>query len=184
MHSTLKRIFGIVSLLALAALTSAVGARGLAGQSALTEHTLDLDDPEARYSTTIEDLRWLVGTWRGEGFGGTVEEVWLPAAHDQMAGLFRHYQDDDAGFSEIMTLVNVDGQTLLRVKHFNPDFTGWETQNESVDFRLVGDDLRTLHFKGLTLTSPMPDRLEIYIAMRGSDGELREESLVFRRVMR
>lgn len=156
----------------------------LAAQSPLTEHTVTLDDPEARYTMEVGDADWLVGTWRGEGFGGTVEEVWLPAAHGQMIGTFRHYRDDDAGFSEIMALGAVDGQTLLRVKHFNPDFTGWETQDESVDFRFVEADVRTLRFRGLTLTSPSSDRLEIYLAMRGSDGEVREELLSYRRVGR
>ena len=156
----------------------------LVAQSSLTEHTLTLDDDAARYTLDIQAADWLVGTWRGEGFGGTVDEVWLPAAHGQMIGTFRHYQEDEPGFSEIMSLGDVDGQTLLRVKHFNPDFTGWETQNESVDFRFVSADFRTLHFRGLTLMSPAPDRLEIYIAMRGSDGVLREEVLSYRRVAR
>lgn len=169
--------------LALGALL-AVAVTPLAGQTALTENTITLDDPNARFELDLSEATWLVGTWRGEGFGGTVEEVWLPAAHDQMIGTFRHFRDDDAGFSEIMALGAVDGQTLLRVKHFNPDFTGWETKDESVDFRFVESDLRTLRFRGLTLTSPSPDRLNIYIAMRGGDGQLREELLSYRRVTR
>ena len=161
-----------------------VGAGPVLGQSPLTEHTLTLDDPEARYELTLDDAAWLVGTWRGEGFGGTVEEVWLPAAHEQMIGAFRYYGQEEEGFSELMTLAHVDGQTLLRVKHFNPDFTGWETQDESVDFRFVRAGSQALHFRGLTLVSPSPDLLKIYIAMRGDDGELLEEALRYRRVSR
>ncbi len=173
-------------LLAAVILPTTIGLGGptpAGAQSALTEHTVTLDDDEARYTVDIKQANWLVGTWRGNGFGGTVEEVWLPAAHGQMIGTFRHHRDDDAGFSEIMSLGEFDGQTLLRVKHFNPDFTGWETQEESVDFRFVNSEFRTLRFRGLTLVSPAPDRLEVYIAMRGSDGELREERLQYRRVM-
>lgn len=156
----------------------------LAAQAALTEHTITLDDDDARYVLDLAKAEWLVGTWRGEGFGGTVEEVWLPAAHDQMIGAFRYYGEEEAGFSELMTLAHVDGQTLLRVKHFNPDFTGWETQDESVDFRFVEAGDRILRFRGLTLTSPNPDVLHIYIAMRDGSGQLNEELLHYRRVGR
>lgn len=177
MNRTLSSIGSCMVLLA-------VSAGPVLGQSPLTEHTVTLDDPDARHALSLEDAEWLVGTWRGEGFGGTVEEVWLPAAHEQMIGAFRYYGEEEEGFSELLTLTHVDGQTLLRVKHFNPDFTGWETQNESVDFRFVSAAAKALHFRGLTLMSPSPDVLEIYLAMRGDDGELREEALRYRRVSR
>jgi hypothetical protein len=180
MNRTRCRLSSIGSCLAL----WVVGAGPVLGQSPLTEHTVTLDDPDARYALTLDDAEWLVGTWRGEGFGGTVEEVWLPAAHEQMIGAFRYYGQEEEGFSELMTLTHIDGQTLLRVKHFNPDFTGWETQDESEDFRFVGVGHRALHFRGLTLVSASPDVLDIYIAMRGSNGELREEALRYRRVSR
>ena len=141
-------------------------------QTPLTEHTFRPETHETPGTLDLADAAWLVGTWTGSGFGGTVEEVWLPPAHGQMIGMFRHYTDAEAGFSEIMSLgAGPDGGTLLRVKHFSPEFEGWEEKDESVDFRFIRADADALYFSGLTLRREGADALKIYIAMdQGGDG--------------
>ena len=51
---------------------------GLA-QSAQTANTLKLDQPTARPKATLQDIKMLVGHWKGEFLGATAEELWLPA---------------------------------------------------------------------------------------------------------
>ena len=101
-------------------------------QSPLTEHTLRLDESAdvERQAADLSQLTWLVGHWRGEGLGGTVDEMWGPAAAGTMLGTFRLTKDNQVGFTEFFMLSEDDETLVLRLKHFNPDFTGWEAQNE------------------------------------------------------
>ena len=154
----------------------------IGAQSPLTDHTFRLEESESAAVLDLNAASWLVGSWAGTGFGGMVEEVWLPPAHGQMIGLFRYHGEDDAGFSEIMALGERDAGTLLQVKHFSPDFEGWEARDESVDFRFIRADADALYFSGLTLRHAEGDRLRIFIAMRGSDGTTRERVLEYDRV--
>src|SRR5688572_27278838 len=77
-------------------------------------------------AATIEDAAWLAGRWVGEGFGGQMEETWAPPVGGQMVGHFRYWRDGQPQIYEIMLMDVVEGGVRLRVKHFNPDFTGWE----------------------------------------------------------
>lgn len=160
----------------------ALGAGPAHAQTQITEHTLRTEKSEAPGTLDFDDAAWLVGSWTGTGFDGTVEEVWLPPAHGQMLGLFRHFTEAEAGFSEIMTLgEGPDGGTLLRVKHFSAAFQGWEEKDESVDFRFIRADSDALYFSGLTLRREGNDGLKIYIAMSQGDGSAREAVLQYRR---
>ena len=151
-------------------------------QDHLTENTYRTDKSDRPGTLDLEDATWLIGTWTGTGFGGTVEEVWLPAAHGQMVGLFRHYTGDEPGFSEILTLgESGEGGTRLRVKHFSSTFEGWEARDESVDFRFIRADPEALYFSGLTLRREEGDVLKIYIAMSQQNGTVEEAVLEYRR---
>ena len=57
-----------------------------AAQSQLTEHTFKLEDPDVRPPATLEDAAWLTGSWGGEAFGGSFEQVWNPASAGSMVG--------------------------------------------------------------------------------------------------
>ena len=76
----------------------------------------------AENEISIEDFAFMSGYWRGEGMGGRSEEMWMPPAGARMFGIFK--QSDDSGliFSEFMEITNVEGEFVLRLKHFNPDF--------------------------------------------------------------
>ena len=129
----------------------------------------------------VSDLDFLVGRWTGEAFGGQIEEVWHPAMGGQMIGTFRLIQDGAPAFSEHMLITNPLDGVVLRLKHFNPDMTGWEEKDEFVEFPLVAVDLEdsTAWFGGLTLKRS-GDRLVIYLAMTTAGGA-REEVMQLRR---
>lgn len=140
-----------------------------------TPNTVRLADGAARPSATVSSLAWLTGRWKGEGLGGSVEEAWAEPAGGAMVGYFRLVRDGKPVFYEIMTLLEVEGSVELRLKHVNPDMTGWEEKADFVTFRLVKLDGGAAYFSGLTFRRS-GDRLEIYLALRNrTDNSVREE---------
>lgn len=145
-----------------------------------TEHTYQLEENESRPAVTLEEARWLVGSWTGSAFGQRFEEVWNPPSAGSMAGLFKLYGDDGVAFYEILLLTVVEGSLSLKVRHFNADFTAWEGKEDFVDFRLVSIEENALHFGGLSFYRRSDDRIDGYIVMRSGD-EVREHHLQYTR---
>lgn len=169
----------------LVALLSLVPASAYAQATSLpqTPNTLKLPADGVRPSATIADLIWLQGRWQGEGLGGTMEEVWSAPAGSAMVGYFRLVRDGKPTFYEIMTLLEAEGSVEMRLKHVNPDMTGWEEKADFVTFRLVRHDPTGAYFEGLTFRRTSPDHIEGFLAIRDrKSGAVREERFVYRRV--
>ena len=99
-----------------------------------------------------------------------------------MVGYFRLVKDGKPVFYEIMTLLEIDGSVEMRLKHVNPDMTGWEEKADFVTFKLARVEKDALYFSGLTFKRTAPDRVEIYLALRNrSDGSVREEKFTMSR---
>ena len=148
------------------------------GQQRITENTVRLAEGAASPPATLGGMAWLAGSWTGEGLGGQVEEIWSPAQAGAMMGMFRLLRDGQTAFYELMTLVEENGSLVLRVKHFNPDLTGWEDKGESVDFALVAVDGDRILFDGLTIHRRADDAMTMHVVISSKDGTVREE--VFR----
>jgi hypothetical protein len=151
-----------------------------------TSNTIRLPPGAPRPAARIGDLRWLVGTWTGDGLGGTIDEVWSEPAGGAMVGYFRLVgKEDKPVFYEIMTLLEHAGSVEMRLKHVNADMTGWEEKNDYVTFRLARLDETGAWFEGLTFRRNGPDRIDAFLALRDrSTGSVREEKFVYRRVTR
>ena len=135
--------------------------------------------PERR--ATIGDAAWLAGRWVGNGLGGTVEESWSPPRGGQMVGHFSLVRDGKPVFYEIMLLDEHDGGLRMRVKHFNPDFVGWEEKDGWHAFEPVSSEPDSLRFKGLWLRRE-GDTLVATVTIRNrSDDSVRDEILRHRR---
>jgi hypothetical protein len=148
-----------------------------------TPNTFRLPADASRPAARITDLEWLAGRWEGEGLGGTVEEVWSAPGGGAMVGYFRLIQNGKPAFYEIMTLIETGGSVEMRLKHVNPDMTGWEEKADFLTFRLVRHDSSGVYFDGLTFRRAEPDRIEGFLALRNrSTGTVREERFVYRRV--
>ena len=152
-------------------------------QEKLTEHTFALSAGEAPPAATLADIAWFAGHWRGTGFGGLAEEMWGAPLGGSMVGWLRMLKEGAPEFYEMQLLVESAGTLLLRVKHFGPDFEGWEERDESADFPLVAREGDTLYFNGITY-APRNDggALDIYVAVRQKDGSYREEVFRYQRV--
>ena len=130
---------------------------------------------------TLADVSWLVGSWEGEAFGGTFEEVWNPPSKGSMVGFFKFMGDEAVAFYELLLLVEEEGSLSLKVKHFNPDFSAWEEREDYVDFRFVSADDDIIHFSGISFYRMSQNEIQAWIRMRSGD-QITEEKLVYRRV--
>ena len=155
-------------------------ALGQAAQ-APASNTMRLEEGAPRPPATIGDMAWLTGTWAGEGLGGTFDEVWSAPAGTSMVGHFRLVRAGKPVFYELLTVLEHEGSLEMRLKHANPDMTGWEEKNAFVTFKLVKLDATGAYFSGFTFKRIDADTLEGYLALR-SNGVLREEKFTFRRV--
>lgn len=164
----------------LAACVLLVATSTAAAQSQLTEHTFKLDDPDARPAAKLEEAGWLTGSWAGDAFGGTFEQVWNPASAGSMVGLFKLMNGGEVSFYEILLLVEEEGSLSLKVKHFTPEFIAWEEKEDYTRFRFVKADADAIHFSGISFYRHGDDEMHAYLVMRNGDS-IREEKLVYRR---
>jgi hypothetical protein len=149
-------------------------------QSLQTENTYAPDDTGDRPAATLDDIAWLTGSWTGEAFGEKIEETWNPPAGGSMVGMFKLFKGDDAAMYELFIAVEEQGSLVIKLKHFGADFKGWEGKDEYVSFPLVKIEDNAAHFAGLSYHRISDDEFHAYLAI-SSEGQLREEKIVFRR---
>ena len=135
-------------------------------------------------TATIAQAEWLVGTWSGSGIGGAeAHESWLAASGNTMVGLF--VQETAAGglmFTEHMYLMEQDGSLVVKLKHFNPDLTGWEEKDGMLTFRLVNAEPCALYFNALTYRCAEDGGMVVAVRMKSPKPEPQELVFRFRRV--
>jgi len=144
--------------------------------TAAAQPTASTPAPPAADIAVMQNASWLAGRWVGEGLGGEIEENWSLPAGAQMVGHFRLVRNGAVVFYEISLLDVVNGGVRMRVKHFNPDFVGWEEKDGWHAFDPVSSSADTLAFAGLTLRRIDANTLETVIRIRYQDGE-RDETL-------
>ena len=166
-----RRLFSLM-VIAFIALSHA------AAHDRLTEHTLTRGESAKAAAATIADVAWIEGHWTGEGLGGFCEEIWTPPKGGQMVGMFRHVRDDKPVFFEIITLSEEDGGIMMRLKHFDPNLTGWEEKDRTEDSRLLAFTETELFFDGITYKRTGDCGLEVYVATE-TDGEPQEAMFSF-----
>jgi hypothetical protein len=97
-----------------------------------------------------------------------------------MIGHFQMVKDGKAQFFEFVEIKEENGSLAYRVKHFNPDLTGWEEKEKFISFQLVAIEGDNIYFDGLTIERVGPDTA-IHWILLGRKGELKVEKLVYRR---
>lgn len=132
---------------------------------------------------SIDQVDWLVGQWAGDGIGGAkAMESWLPPVGGTMVGTFVQAEGDGSVmFTEHMYLMEEDGSLVVKLKHFNPDLTGWEDKDGMVTFRLVALEDCAAYFSVLTYRCDGEDGLLVAVRMKSGDGDISELVFRFRR---
>lgn len=129
---------------------------------------------------TIAEAAWLTGDWVGVGIDGAeAAESWLPASGGTMAGIFLQEKPDGTIlFTEHMYLSEEGGSLMLKLKHFNPDLTGWEEKDGMVRFRFLSAEPCGIYFSALTYRCEGQDGLLVAVRMKSEGAKV--EELVFR----
>jgi hypothetical protein len=163
---------------ALLAIATTALAQNSAPASAKPEAAARPPAPAAR----IAQVAWLTGYWVGEGLGGTVEDVFLPPRAGVLLGAFRlHRTEGKPGFYELFAIEEVDDTLEFVVKHFNPDWVGWEEKDKAMRLRLTRISADEAVFGGIVFQHAAADTLVVQLAIREKSGQLRHESLTYRR---
>lgn len=109
----------------------------------------------------INDYSWLVGSWKGDGFGGISEEIWSKPENGVMMGMYRHLKDDQLVFYEFLIL----DKTGLRLKHFQPDLKGWEEKDDTTFFEMIDYSPTKIEMKGLIFEKKTDNLMEIRLKL-------------------
>jgi hypothetical protein len=166
----------------LAAALLAIASTALAQNSATATSTPETATRPPAPAARIAQVAWLTGYWIGEGLGGTIEDVWLPPRAGVLLGAFRlHKADGKPGFYELFAIEEVDDTLEFVVKHFNPDWVGWEERDKAMRIRLMRISADEIVFGGIVFQRAAADTLVVKLAIREKNGQLRQETLTFRR---
>lgn len=140
----------------------------------LAQDVLSSNDYESTHQTTnISDFNWLQGHWKGFGFGGKCDEIWLPAMDNALHGIFRFSMADKLIFTEYMIIEKLEDNIYVKLKHFNRDLSGWEDKDEWMKFPFIKLEGQTAYFNGLTYKRD-GNRLFIYLKMKKNDDHIIE----------
>ena len=137
--------------------------------------------PPAPPPAKIESMAWLAGYWVGEGLGGTMEDIWMPPRDGVMLGAFRLTKPDGKGFYELFWIEEWEGSLRFVVKHFHPDWVGWEEKDQALRMPLRRIGTSEFSFGGVGFRREGDDGLAVDLTMRMKDGSTRTEVLRFKR---
>jgi hypothetical protein len=130
----------------------------------------------------VADAAWLQGYWAGTGMGGEAEDVWLPAKAGVMLGAFRLMKaDGKPSFYELFAIEEVDDTLVFVVKHFNPDWVGWEEKDKALRLRLTRRSADELAFGGVVFRRSGSDSLAVDVTLRQKDGTTKTHTFDYRR---
>ncbi|MFN0109797.1 MAG: DUF6265 family protein [Blastocatellia bacterium] len=173
----MKKIVSLMILTALLSLTAVA-------QEKQTEHTLKLSAGQKSPAATLAEMSWMTGGWTGKALGGVVEEIWAAPAGGSMLGMFRLTQKGKPVFYELVTLVEENGSILFRLKHFNPNMTGWEEKDKTIEFKFIGKKDGLIHFDGMSFKLEGKDAFTVYLAIEYKDGTIKEEAFRYTRAVK
>lgn len=133
------------------------------------ENTLTMSENDVSPKATLADIAWIQGHWRGEAFGGIVEEIWSPPLGGSIMGSFKTVNNGKVGFYELEIIREIEETLILQLKHFGNDLKGWEEKDDTVDFRLVKITPDRVYFDGYTLEKVDKNHLNVYVIIGGKE---------------
>lgn len=120
----------------------------------------------------LENIKWISGNWKGEAFGGLVEENWSEPSGGSMMATFKLINDGNVSFYEIEIIREVENSLILQLKHFDNDLKGWETKNETVDFPLIKLTATQVIFEGMSFEKVSDNEMNVYVDIENDEGEI------------
>ncbi|WP_198658939.1 DUF6265 family protein [Winogradskyella tangerina] len=124
-----------------------------------------------RLEPKLDNIKWISGTWHGEAFGGTTEEIWSEPSGGSMMATFKLVVDGKVQFYEIEIIREIENSLVLQLKHFGGDLKGWETKDETVDFPLKYISEDKVVFEGMTFEKVSANEMNVYVDIK-EDGKV------------
>lgn len=153
----------------------------LAGCMVNAQNTITFNEGDHSPAATLQDVSWIAGHWKGEAFGGVVEEIWSPPLGDSMMFVFKMVSEDSVGFYEIGHIREIGQTLILQLKHFHGDLRGWEEKDETVDFKLVQLDDNRVYFDKFTFERISDMEINLYVVIGQEDGSEQEIQFNYKR---
>lgn len=120
----------------------------------------------------LDNIKWISGHWKGEAFGGQVEEHWSEPSGGSMMATFKLIADGKVSFYEIEIIREVENSLILQLKHFDHDLKGWETKNETVDFPLIKITENRVIFEGMSFEKVSDTEMNVFVDIKNENGDL------------
>lgn len=95
---------------------------------------------------TLADFAFVEGAWRGGNDALAFEEVWSAPAAGVMTGMARGWSGQSLRVLEYIVVEETEAGVFMRFKHFNADYSTWETDGPIV-LRLVESKERDVLFR-------------------------------------
>ena len=146
------------------------------------DHTISPSDENfISPKASLDDVSWIEGYWRGQAFGGEIEEVWTPPLGGSMSCVFKLVVNDVVNFYEIVTIMEIEETLVLKLKHFNTDLSGWEEKDVTVDFPLVKVEEDRVYFSGFTFERIDKNHMNTYVIIGDGKGNSDEVKFAYTR---
>jgi hypothetical protein len=111
----------------------------------------------------LDDLDWMIGSWKGEELGGIVEETWFNPSGQTMMGTFKLVKEGATSFYELFSIITMNGQSILKLKHFDNELKGWEEKDETENYAFLKMEGRKVFFNGLTYEYVSDNQMNVYL---------------------
>jgi len=127
------------------------------------QNTLHLTNDQQSPKADLSDVSWIAGHWKGDAFGGIAEEIWSEPLGESMMFVFRLVNDGKVSFYESGHIKQMGSTIIMQLKHFDGSLKGWETKDETVDFKLVKVEKDKVFFEGLTMEKISDTQMNVHV---------------------
>lgn len=134
---------------------------------------------ETKLEPKLENIAWIAGNWKGEAFGGIVEENWSEPSGDSMMASFKLINNGKTSFYELEIIRQVENSLILQLKHFNGNLHAWETKEETVDFPLKYITENKVVFEGMTFEKISDNEMNVSVDLKQDDGSVNTLTIAY-----
>jgi len=138
-----------------------------------SQNTLSYNDEKGSPRATLQDVKWLIGNWKGESDFGNYEENWSPSSGKSMLFSFKMWNGEAVVFYEIGHIVEQENSLLLQMKHFDKNLKGWEKQDETENFKFIKIEKNRIYFDKITYEKVSDSEMNVYVFMEENGNELK-----------
>lgn len=144
----------------------------LFAENTFSQNTLHYNDEKGSQRATLNEVKWLYGSWKNNDNGTQAEENWSMAGGKTMHFSFKLWNEKEVVFYEIGHIIEKNNSLLLQIKHFDKNLKGWETQEETQDFKLIKIEKNRIYFDSITYERVSDTELTVYVFDEESKNEL------------